>query len=370
MSELAGIALALNQDGRLAVVVTAHEGGDAGTVWHYQPSSGWTPLGQPSGGTWPDAGPAVAGNADGRLEAVAVGRDLAVWHAWQAYAGGDWTGWHSLELPGGKEIISKPFGARPPGPTPALASNADGRLEVFVVREDLTVWHRWQRGEGGWSAWASLRRPGDGTMGPLAVGADADGRLELFANDPDGAVWHAWQTAPNNGWSGWHSLGTPGGQPAISAPALAQNEDGRLELFTVAGDGAVWHAWQTAPNNGWSGWHSLGSQGRLGFAEVGVGANDDGCLVLFATDQENGTDLWQREQATPGGDWSPWLSRASLLEFVPGSIADPTLTLNADRRLELFLRVSRTGDMCRLVQLMGPSGGSWSSALIEFPAPN
>jgi hypothetical protein len=31
--------------------------------------------------------------------------------------------------------------------------------------------------------------------------------LEIFARGGDGAVWHNWQTAPNNGWSGWYSLG-------------------------------------------------------------------------------------------------------------------------------------------------------------------
>ena len=36
---------------------------------------------------------------------------------------------------------------------------------------------------------------------------DADGRLEVFARGTDNALWHIWQTAPNNGWSGWASLG-------------------------------------------------------------------------------------------------------------------------------------------------------------------
>ena len=29
----------------------------------------------------------------------------------------------------------------------------------------------------------------------------------IFARGSDGAVWHMWQTAPSNGWSGWYSLG-------------------------------------------------------------------------------------------------------------------------------------------------------------------
>ena len=38
-------------------------------------------------------------------------------------------------------------------------------------------------------------------------GRNADGRLEVFARGTDNALWHIWQTAPNNGWSGWASLG-------------------------------------------------------------------------------------------------------------------------------------------------------------------
>ena len=60
-------------------------------------------------------------------------------------------------------------------------------------------------------------------------------------------MWHIWQTAPNNGWSGWHSLGGD-----VRQPSVATNADGRLEVFAVGGDDALWHTWQTAPNNGWA----------------------------------------------------------------------------------------------------------------------
>ncbi|MFE2751514.1 hypothetical protein ACFXGA_05870, partial [Actinosynnema sp. NPDC059335] len=79
-----------------------------------------------------------------------------------------------------------------------------------------------------------------------AVGRNADGRIEVFARGGDGALWHIWQTAPNNGWSGWQSLGGY----ITSPPVVMNNADGRLEVFVVGGDNALWHIWQTAPNNG------------------------------------------------------------------------------------------------------------------------
>jgi hypothetical protein len=225
-----------------------------------------------------------------------------VWHAEQKHAGGEriypppsWTEWQSLDRPGRKDVISKPHGGKPTDPTPVLTANADGRLEVFVIRNDLTVWHRWQRQERTWSDWAPLQRPGEGTLGPLAIAANDDGRLELFANDLHGVIWHCWQIEPNGGWSGWQSLGTPGHHPARSGPVPVSGQDGDLRLFAVAEDGALRYCWQirdsSSPNDyRWSGWDSLGSQGS-GLAEVAVAADAKGRLVLFATEPENSSDL-------------------------------------------------------------------------------
>ena len=86
----------------------------------------------------------------------------------------------------------------------------------------------------------------------MAVAQNADGRLELFAaagaDAPTHTLWHVWQTAPNSGWS----------EPAVrghrltSPPTVGRNADGRLEVFAVREGGALWHTWQTAPNNGWA----------------------------------------------------------------------------------------------------------------------
>jgi hypothetical protein len=45
------------------------------------------------------------------------------------------------------------------------------------------------------------------------VAPDAGGRLEVFALRVDAAgnqaLWHQWEMAPNSGWLRWASLGTP-----------------------------------------------------------------------------------------------------------------------------------------------------------------
>src|SRR3546814_16918830 len=86
----------------------------------------------------------------------------------------------------------------------------------------------------------------------LAVGQNQDGRLEVFGVQSDDSLWHNYQTAPNNGWSGWQPFMTAADK--LVTLAVGQNQDGRLEVFGVARDESLWHNYQTAPNNGWSGW--------------------------------------------------------------------------------------------------------------------
>nr|MCC8460292.1 hypothetical protein [Photorhabdus aegyptia] len=102
-----------------------------------------------------------------------------------------------------------------------------------------------------------------------AVSRNLDGRLEVFVRGADKALWHIWQTAPNSGWSDWHSLGLT----ITSNPAVYANADGRLEVFARSTDNALWHIWQTAPNSGWSDWHSLG---HTITSDPAVHANADG----------------------------------------------------------------------------------------------
>src|SRR5437868_5342697 len=57
---------------------------------------------------------------------------------------------------------------------------------------------------------------------------------------PRHALWHIWQTAPNNGWSNWQPLG--GG--VVGAPVAIENADRRLEVFVRGTDWKLWHIWQ------------------------------------------------------------------------------------------------------------------------------
>lgn len=372
MADLQGIALGQNQNGRLELVATIATGlspGSPGAVWRLQQlaedDSAWTPhwrsLEVPI--TTGFGGPAMAANSDGRLE-IAAASDGELLHAWQTAPNGDRWRHHSLGQPSGLRTLQE---------SPALAQNRDGRLEVFMlVGEGIfsgSLWHAWQRTQGGWSPWAPLESPNHSGLGkPPVVAGNRDGRLEVFA-EADGAVWHIWQRT-QGGWSPWHSLESPN-QVSVRRPVVARNRDGRLEAFVLGSDKAVWHIWQKA-GGGWSGWASLESPPDGSLSELAAGAHADGRLVLFAVATPSGgtspgdaNALWQREQAVAGG-WSPW--RSFTRPYDTQTVEGPALALDANRRLHLWLRIPGGVTLYQLKQTE-PNGSEWEAGWWEFLPP-
>jgi len=172
---------------------------------------------------------------------------------------------------------------------------------------------------GGWASLGGIITSG------ICVARNADGRLEIFARGTDNALWHQWQTAPNNGWSGWASLGGF----ITSDPVVINNADGRMEVFVRGSDNAVWHRWQTAPSNGWSdGWASLGG---VITSQIAAVRNADGRIEIFARGTDNA--VWHRWQTAPSNGWSSgWASLGGIIT------SDPVAINNADGRIEVFAR--------------------------------
>ena len=155
-----------------------------------------------------------------------------------------------------------------------------------------------------------------------AATGGAVGRMEVFARGTDKAVWHMWQTAPSNGWSGWASMGG-----WVDIIKTGRNADGRLELFARGSDAALWHIWQNSAGGSLSGWQSLG--GWIDLNEVG--RNQNGRLQVFARGSDGA--VWHRWQTAPNNGWSGWASMGGWIDRLKvGS--------NQDGRLEIFGRGS------------------------------
>jgi hypothetical protein len=71
---------------------------------------------------------------------------------------------------------------------PAAARNEDGRAEIFAVGSDGILYHRWQESNGVWKVpWKPLSGPnvqgwpsGISVCGVPKVASNQDGRLEIF----------------------------------------------------------------------------------------------------------------------------------------------------------------------------------------------
>jgi uncharacterized repeat protein (TIGR02543 family) len=225
----------------------------------------------------------------------------------------------------------------------------------------------------GWLGWQSLGKPaGVTSLSFPVVGQNQDGYLEVFASDPstggtDYAVYHIKQTS--GGWGAWQRLGAPSG--GLTAPSVAQNEDGRLEVF--AQQLTIWfggpyagphyeaaHIHQTSANGPWSAWSSLdmpSNGGPVDLWEPYAGRNQDGRLAIFAKGQGGDGNIWTKSQTGAGvNTWSAWssLGKPSGVELSPVLGVGP----QQDGRLTIFSHGSNY-EVYQLWQTV-PNGG-WSA---------
>lgn len=383
MPALDSVTLGMGSDGLLELVATTAVNRSGASVWRARQTSsgdqwavGWQPLGKPGRGD-PSSVSVIQEQPSGCLEAFVIDeKDEAVWHSWQTDPDQGWSDWDLLGNPGGSHVI-----------WPVALTQLPNSRVLAVVAADGSVWHVSSPQPGPsafWPAWTSLG-PSSGPAA-LAVSATtlADNRAEVFAvrEVPAGTVsppfgvygtlWHRWQqTADGMQWSRWESLGMPNGKP-VSAPTLAENHDGRLELFAQASDGLVYHrALQTASDpRSWSPWaplHPAGPQG--GAQDFGVARDADGKLVMIGTGQ--GSYLLRHTAQTTAGasTWTPWSSLAT----VPGDLfpeevwlGPPAVGFNQAGLMETFVIARDSG---HLYHLQATASGQLTLGPQAFPQP-
>lgn len=321
-----GLAVGQNLDGRLEVFITCPE--KFVHIFQVAPNDGWD--GFVSFGYDIFGGNRkVAQNLNGTLEVFASNAN-EIFHIRQVSPNSDaWGVWLSLGKPSTQVSITNYF---------AVGQNQDGRLEVFVQGTDGAIWHNWQTASHiDWSGWSSLGSPNFTSLSRPTVGRNQDGRLEVFAAGNQGFIFHVWQTAPNSGWSGWDALPTSYPYVLLNQPVVAQNLDGRLEVFARGDDDALWHIPQTSINDGWGVWSSLGRPTfprRIDWSdEPAVGQSKTGQLEVFTSD---GWDfsIANIYQTAPNNGWSDWESLAK-----PNGVSGlylPAVGREQDGRLELF----------------------------------
>ena len=172
-----------------------------------------------------------------------------------------------------------------------------------------------------------------------------------------GLLWQIWQTAPNNGWSHWESRGKPTVEGiALNSSSVGQslvvraNQDGRLIALIIASR-SLYSVEQTAPSNGWGGWQHLGQPPSSGgIVSLDAAQNQDGRMQLFTIGYDG--RMASRRQIEPSGDWGAWDTNFPHDDQIP--FTSLAAGQNADGRLEIIANLSGT---VALVTQSEPGGG-------------
>jgi hypothetical protein len=182
---------------------------------------------------------------------------------------------------------------------PALAKQANGRLELAAQHGDSNVWSALQAsGSTTWGAWANN---GGSMASPPVVGVQTDGSLVLFAVDGSGELWDLPQAGANGAFGSWHPLGVTG---LTGSLGLATVQTG-LALVALDTSGALRTATLSTANT-LSAWTSLGGSGLTGTPAVVVypgyrlrvfARGGDGVIVTKAQDASG---VWPADFSSVG----------------------------------------------------------------------
>jgi hypothetical protein len=268
-------------------------GSSATSVWVRSQStpgvwgnSTWTSLGSPTGdGLTSD--PAAYLDVNGNLEVFVVGLDDRVYSKTQS--GGRWPAESSWKAIGTGTLYDKNTapGAITGDPAVLINNNSTLTLDLFArgaaTAAGPFLLHSQQNPGGAWPTtpvFTSLGAPPAGVAGDPAVEQNTFsgfpacvGCLVAFVTNSDGVVYYTHQATPGV-WAAappWISLGAlPYRGITTSAPTVAHNADGHLEVFVRSSVGnQLYHDFQRA-GGVWSGWTLVGNGSGSGYLNDAV----------------------------------------------------------------------------------------------------
>jgi murein DD-endopeptidase MepM/ murein hydrolase activator NlpD len=285
----------------------------------------------------------IGNNADGRMEAIAIGRNNEPYFRYQTAPDGGWSDWIQTSLPDGKKAKQV-----------ETTRNVDGTMVRFAIATTGEVFFQFQpQANSPMTAWQFFHFSAE----ELEVGMNADGRLEVFGVEQGTKnIFHRWQTqAKTNAtiqpsWANWAVFGGK-----ASKLEVARNQDGRLELFAVNENNQLVHRFQTGPNQAFSTtWNFLG----LEASDVEIGTNKDGRFEVLATRKSDGRLLnrWQTGANAPlSANWNDLGMSVTAVETA----------VNADGRQEFFVIEKVTGKVFRSYQAPNAGLTPWIDMQLE-----
>ncbi|HBY08920.1 MAG TPA: hypothetical protein DEH22_14505 [Chloroflexi bacterium] len=290
--------------------------------------------------SWDTAGglllssPAAVSRAAGELDVFALGFDNQVYRT--QWISPTWGIWEPVYCGNDFSMIELSF-PRPSIPGPAVVARGGDQLDLFRRGPDNTL--RWCHSDDGatWGTWQNMG-------GMLASEPDAvalgDGRMQVYALGPDGALWYR---TFSGGWGDWQYLETPSEIAGTAVPMLTSPGIGQVAVYLAGTGERVW----SIQNNGSGGgtWSSIsvdnvGGDPNVKFgAEVGVAAIPGG-TYLFARMSDSSL-----QYISMGSDWvTPWASLTPRLNISTRSmINQETISASDTLAIENYIFDMTTG---------------------------
>ena len=170
------MAIGKNQDKRLEIVAIKDDG-QVAYLTQIEPNGNWASWNLLPGIKATQV--SIASNQDGRLEIFAIDENGLVFHSWQTSPNSDRLDVVNIQAAGaaGRNLVMSGCCQL------AVGQNQDGRLEVFVIQqEDQQIWHRSQlQPNSDWNSWSTLPSMQVKLKAKkVTVASNQDGRLEVF----------------------------------------------------------------------------------------------------------------------------------------------------------------------------------------------
>jgi len=130
----------------------------------------------------------------------------------------------------------------------------------------------------------------------LCVATNTDGRLEVFATTASKTLQHIWQNKPNSDWSNWETIGNASGE--VHA---VQGDGGRIAVFAVTEKGlGYWYQDQAGKGP----WHGPVIIGPATVTHFGVIRNQNGLLEVVAVENAKFAFHATQNQANLAASWA------------------------------------------------------------------
>jgi beta-lactamase class A len=279
-------------DGSLEVFATS--GGRLLTSWQSGaggPFGGWLDFGVPAVAV---GVPAVAVQHNGGLQVFVHTSDDRVLTSWQATAATPFGGWLDLGLDG--QLLGDP----------AVGVSSSGAMSLFVLSSGVPVKGHlltsWQSGPGQpFGGWLDFQSLSESAVGVAAVATQANGGLQVFVHTDDNRLVTSWQPGLGQPFGGWLGLGLDG--QILGDPAVGVSGGGAMSVLVAGAGGRMVTSWQSTAGAAFGGWLDLGVPATVvGVPAVGVEASG-GLEVFTRTSDHRLLTSWQSGVGAPFGGW-------------------------------------------------------------------